>query len=226
MAGPDDIKTTLNKSFPDLKIERITKAGYGDMYEIFAGGDIFYTDEKGTYLLLGKLIDLKTRQNITDNRLQKLTAIKFDDLPLDQAIKLTRGNGARRLAIFEDPNCGYCKRFEQDLNSLDNITAYIFPYAILSPDSGEKAKAIWCSTDRLKAWQDLMLRGKAPATAVASCEAPVEKIRELGQRLRVNGTPLTFFENGERVSGAIPKEQIEAKLVEVAAASPAKSAAK
>jgi thiol:disulfide interchange protein DsbC len=184
---------------------------------VFANGEVFYADDKVGFLVLGNIIDTQSRQNVTEARLNKLTAIKFDDLPFAQAIKLVRGNGARRLAVFEDPNCGYCKRFEQDLNSLENITAYIFPYPILAADSAEKSKAIWCSSDKLKAWQDLMLRGQSP-TAKTTCDNPIDKIIALGQKLRITGTPLTFFEDGERIPGALPKERLEAKLIAVAAA--------
>lgn len=222
MANPDLVKKEVEKKFPEVKIERVTKTIYGGLYEIFAGSEILYTDEKVTFLVLGNLIDTQTRNNITEARMQKLTAIKFDDLPLEQAIKLVRGNGSRRMAIFADPNCGYCKRFEQDVNQLENVTAYIFTYPILSPDSMTKSKSIWCSPDRLKAWQDQMLRGQAP-TAAGTCESPVDKLVALGQRLRINGTPTTFFENGERISGAIPREQIDAKLI--AAGPPAAKAA-
>jgi thiol:disulfide interchange protein DsbC len=224
-AGPEQVKKEMEKRYPEVKIERITKTSYGDLYEIFAGNEILYCDEKVSFLMLGNLIDTQTKTNVTELRMQKLTAIKFDDLPIGQAIKLVRGNGSRRMAIFEDPNCGYCKRFEQDVNQLDNITAYIFTYAILSPDSVTKSKAIWCSPDRLKAWQDQMLRAQPP-TAAGSCETPVDKLLALGQRLRINGTPTTFFENGERISGAIPKDQIEAKLVAAGPALPSAAASK
>lgn len=223
-ANPDIVKKELEKKYPEVKAERITKAGYGELYEIFTNGEILYTDEKVSYLLLGTLVDTSNRENITETRLQKLTAINFNDLPFQQAIKLVRGNGARKMAIFEDPNCGYCKKFEQDVNSLDNITAYIFIYPILSPDSMEKGKSIWCSPDRLKAWQDQMLRSKAP-TGKGSCETPLDQVVALGQRLRINGTPSTFFEDGERISGALPKDRIEAKLV-AASKAPATAPAK
>ena len=213
----DAVKLELAKKYPEVKPERITKTTYGNLFEVFAGGEIFYTDEKVTFLLLGTLVDTHTRTNISEARLQKLTAITFNDLPFDQAIKLVRGNGSRRMAIFADPNCGYCKRFEQDVNTTDNITAYIFTYPILAQDSIEKSKSIWCSTDRLKAWQDQMLRAKAP-TAAGTCSTPVDTVLALGRKMNVTGTPTTFFEDGERISGALPKERIEAKLVAATAA--------
>lgn len=208
----DTVKQELGKKYPDVKAERVTKTAYGNLFEVYTGGEIFYTDEKVTFLLLGALVDTQTKVNISEARLQKLNVIVFNDLPFDQAIKLVRGNGSRRMAIFEDPNCGYCKRFEQDVNAMDNITAYIFPYPILAQDSMDKAKAIWCSTDRLKAWQDQMLREKAPA-AKGTCDTPIDKVLALGRKMNVTGTPTTFFEDGERISGALPKDKIEAKLM-------------
>lgn len=210
-ANPESVRKEFEKKYPDIKPEKITKAGFGELYEIYANGEIIYADEKVSYIMLGTLVDASTKNNITEARLQKLTAINFNELPTSMAVKLVRGNGARKIAIFEDPNCGYCKRFEADVNTLDNVTAYIFLYPILSPQSSEKAKAVWCSPDRLRAWQDLMLRDKAP-TAKGTCENPIDKVYALGQKLRVSGTPTTYFEDGERISGALPKERIEAKF--------------
>ena len=213
----DSVKAELAKKYPEVKPERITKTTYGNLFEVFAGGEIIYTDEKVTFLLLGTLVDAQTRTNVSEARLQKLNVINFNDLPFEHAIKLVRGNGSRRMAIFADPNCGYCKRFEQDVNSTDNITAYIFAYPILAQDSIDKSKSIWCSTDRLKAWQDQMLREKAP-TAKGTCETPIDKVLALGRKMNITGTPTTFFEDGERISGALPKDRIEAKLAAAKAA--------
>ncbi|HEX4858054.1 MAG TPA: DsbC family protein [Usitatibacteraceae bacterium] len=216
-ANPEAVKKEFEKKYPEVKVEKATKAGYGDLWEIFANGEILYTDEKVNFLMIGTLVEVASKKNITEERLQRLTAINFSELPLHHAIKLVRGDGSRKLAIFEDPNCGWCKRFEKDLNSLENITAYIFTYPILSPESTDKAKAIWCSPDRLKAWQDLMLRDKAP-TAKGTCANPVDQIAALGQRLRVQGTPMTYFEDGERQSGALSKDVLEARLAAAKAA--------
>jgi len=214
-AGTDEVKKEVEKRFPDVKVDRVTKTVYG-LYEVFLGTEIVYTDEAVNFLMTGNLIDAATRTNVTEARMNKLLAVKFADLPFQQAIKLVRGNGQRQLAVFEDPNCGYCKRFEKDLNSMDNITAYIFPYAILAEDSTDKAKSIWCSPDRLRAWQDQLLREKPPVASTA-CENPVEKNYALGQKMRINGTPTLIFEDGERIPGAVSKERIEARLVEASA---------
>jgi thiol:disulfide interchange protein DsbC len=219
------VKKELVRKYPEIVADRVTKAGYGDLYEVFSKGEIIYTDLKVTFLLLGTLVDATTHTNVSEDRLQKLTAINFNDLPFNQSIKLVRGNGSRKMAIFEDPNCGYCKRFEQDVNTLENITAYIFVYPILAQDSVDKSRAIWCSPDRLKAWQDTMLRERPP-TSKGTCENPVEKNVALGQKLRVHGTPMTIFEDGERISGALPKDRIEAKLVAAAKVASAAEAKK
>ncbi len=224
IADPAMVKKEIEKKYPDFKADNVVKAGYGDLYEVFSNGELIYTDLKVTFLLLGTLVDAGTKANVSESRLQKLTAVNFNDLPFNQAIKLVRGNGSRKMAIFEDPNCGYCKKFEQDINTLENITAYIFLYPILAQDSVDKSKAVWCSPDRLKAWQDLMLRAKPPA-ASGACDNPIELNVALGQKMRISGTPVTVFEDGERLTGALPKDRIEAKLV-AAAKAPAVAGAK
>ncbi len=224
-ANPDEVKKELAKKFPDLKTEQVTKSAYSGLFEVFTGTEIFYTDDKVTFIVTGSVIDTASRVNITETRLNKLTAIKFDDLPFENAIKMVRGDGSRRIAIFEDPLCGYCKKFEADLNTIDNMTAYVFLYPILAQDSTTKSNAIWCAKDKLAAWQGWMLRNQVPASAAADCKTPIEQNVALGRKLRVNGTPATFFEDGERISGALPKETIEAKMVaaqqSVAGAKPA-----
>jgi|GEM_PF-84071 len=212
-ASPDEVKKALAIKFPDLKTERVTKTNFAGMYEVFTGAEIFYTDDKASFVVSGNVIDTATRANVTQARLSTLTAIKFDDLPFENAIKLVRGDGSRRVAIFEDPNCGYCKKFEADLNAIDNMTAYIFLYPILAEDSVKKANAVWCSKDKLGAWQDWMLREKPPQDAPANCKTPTDQVLALGRQLRVNGIPATFFEDGERIGGALPRETIEAKMV-------------
>ncbi|MGB5208566.1 MAG: DsbC family protein, partial [Azonexus sp.] len=135
------------------KVESVNKSGYLGLYEIYVDGNILYTDEKMTaFIAGGQLIEGKTMKNVTEERMRKLTAIKFADLPLDRAIKQVRGDGKRVLATFEDPNCGYCKRLAKDLQKLDNVTIYTFLLPILSEDSLKKSKQIWCAADRSKAW--------------------------------------------------------------------------
>ena len=213
------IKADLKKKFPEAQIETTRKAGYGGLIEVTGGGEVFYTDEKTTFLLLGTLVDAKTRENVTEARLRKLTAVKFDSLPLESAVKVVRGNGSRRIAIFADPNCGYCKRFERETANVTDLTMYVFLYPILSPDSAEKSKAVWCAPDRAKAWQDLMLKDAIPASA-PKCDSPIDKLIAYGKEKRIGGTPTIFFEDGERVPGAMPVAAFEKRLADATAAKP------
>jgi thiol:disulfide interchange protein DsbC len=195
------------------KVESVTKSGYLGLYEIYADGNILYTDEKMTaFIAGGQLIEGKTMKNVTEERMRKLTAIKFAELPLDRAIKQVRGDGKRVLATFEDPNCGYCKRLAKDLQKLDNVTIYTFLLPILSEDSLKKSKQIWCAADRAKAWNDWMVEGRAPAGKDDCDTSAVTKNQEFGRRLGINGTPTIFFADGERVPGAVPLPKIEQKL--------------
>ena len=194
------------------KVGSVTKTSYLGLYEIYADGQVFYTDEKVTVILAGSLIDGKTMKNVTAERMQKLSAINFSELPLDLAIKQVRGDGKRVFATFEDPNCGYCKRLAKDMVKLDNVTIYTFLMPILSPDSLEKSNRIWCSSDRVRAWNDWMVDGKAPGGKGDCDTTAVRKTVELGQKMAISGTPTLFFKDGTRVPGAVPLAQIEKKL--------------
>lgn len=198
-----------------VKIDSVTKTPYSGLYEIRIGGDIFYTDAKGEYLFFGRIVNSKTFEDYTKARTDEVNRIKFADLPLDSAMKMVKGNGKRVIAVFEDPNCGYCKRFRQTLNEMDNVTVYTFMYNILSEDSVTKSRNIWCSSDRVKAWDDWMVRGKQPEAAPASCTTPHEKVFALGQKLRVTGTPTVFFTDGSRIPGAVDAKTLESKLASI-----------
>lgn len=214
MANADeaDIKKAMEAKL-GAKVESVTKSGYLGLYEIYADGNILYTDEKMTaFIAGGQLIEGKTMKNVTEERMRKLTAIRFGDLPLDRAIKQVRGDGRRVLATFEDPNCGYCKRLAKDLQKLDNVTIYTFLYPILSEDSIRKSKQIWCAADRAKAWNDWMVEGRAPAGKEDCDTSAVVKNQEFGRRLNISGTPTIFFADGERIPGAMPLPKIEQKL--------------
>lgn len=211
-ADEADIKKAMEVKL-GTKVESVTKSGYLGLYEVYADGNILYTDEKMTaFVAGGQLIDGKTLKNVTEERTRKLTAIKFSELPLERAIKQVRGDGKRVLATFEDPNCGYCKKLAKDLQRLDNVTVYTFLLPILSEDSLKKSKQIWCSADRVKAWNDWMVDGKAPAGKEDCDTSAVVKNQEFGRRLNISGTPTIFFADGERIPGAIPLAKIEQKF--------------
>lgn len=195
-----------------VKVDSVIKTPYSGLFEVRVGSDILYTDEKAQYLFVGNVIDAKSGTNYTKARTDELSKIKFSDLPLESALKMVKGDGKRVIAVFEDPNCGYCKRFRKTLAGMDNITVYTFLYNILSEDSTVKSKNVWCSADRNKAWDEWMLNGKAPSAAPANCTTPNEKILALGQKLRVNGTPAIFFSDGSRVPGAMDAKGLEEKF--------------
>ncbi|MCC2974307.1 DsbC family protein [Massilia sp. IC2-476] len=207
------IKKALEPRLGGAKIEAIRETPYGGLYEVRVAGDILYTDKKGEYLFIGHVYDTKTSTNLTRARVDEINKIKFSDLPLEMALKQVKGNGKRQIAVFEDPNCGYCKRLRQTtLKDIDNVTIYTFMYNILSEDSFVKSKNIWCAPDRVKAWDDWMINGKLPPTAPAACESPNDKVVALGQKLRIQGTPAIFFTDGSRIPGAVDLKGLEAKL--------------
>lgn len=209
----DKIKADLKKKFPDAAIENVRKTPYGGLFEVSGAGEVFYTDEKVSFLVLGSIVDTKTRENVTEARARKLSAVKFESLPLESAVKIVRGNGLRKVAIFADPNCGYCKRFERDLIGVNDITVYVFLYPILSPDSVNKSKAVWCSADKGKAWLDIMLKDVMPTNEI-TCENPVDKLLAYGKDKRITGTPTLIFEDGERIPGAMPLAAFEKRIAE------------
>ena len=211
------IRKNLPARLPQLKsIDEVRPTAMPGLFEVRVNGtEIYYSDAQGNYLIEGNLIDTRNRRNLTDERIEKLTAIKFDQLPVKDAFTIVRGNGERKIAVFEDPNCGYCKRFERDLQKVDNVTIYLFLYPILGADSAEKSKAIWCAKDRGLAWQDWMLRDQAAPAAAAMCDtSPLTRNVALGRKHKINGTPTLLFTNGARVPGAVDTKKIEQMLAE------------
>jgi thiol:disulfide interchange protein DsbC len=211
-ANEATVKQAIEAWLGGTKVDGVKKTPYAGLYEVRLGADILYTDEKVQYIFSGAVIDAKTRVNLTQERINKLTAIKFSELPLELAVKTVRGDGKRVMATFEDPNCTYCRKLAKDLQGMNNITVYTFLMPILSPDSADKAKAVWCAPDRAKAWNELMVNGTAPAAG--NCDAPIDKVLALGQKLGVRGTPTIFLANGERIPGFMPAAQLEQKLAQ------------
>jgi thiol:disulfide interchange protein DsbC len=208
------IRKNLAERLPNFPpIDEITKTAVPGVYELRIGTDILYTDERGDHLFQGVLIDTRTRSNLTEARIEKLTAIDFATLPLKDAIAIKQGNGSRKLVIFADPNCGYCKRLERDLMTLKDVTVYNFLYPILGPDSTAKAKDIWCAKDAGRVWRDWMVEGSVPPKVTAKCDtAAIDRNVELGRKYRVQGTPAMVFEDGTRRPGALPAAEVEKLL--------------
>jgi len=213
MAQDANLKKTLSERLPSLpKIEEISKTPMAGVFEIrVQGNEIFYTDAKGDFLIQGALIDTKQKRNLTEERNDKLSAIPFDSLPVKFAFTQVKGNGKRKLVVFADPNCGYCKRFERDLQKIDNVTIYHLMYPVLGEDSKVKSRNIACAKDRAKTWNDWMIQGITPP--VVACDTHnIDAIVEFGKKNRINGTPTLFVADGTRVPGAIEAAQIESLL--------------
>ena len=211
------IRRNLAERMPDLpKIDEITRTPIPALYELTIGPDIFYSDEQGNYLLQGNIVDTRTRVDLTQARIDKLTAVDFAALPLKDAIVWKQGTGASKMAVFADPNCGYCKRFEKDTVNLKNVTVYTFLYPILGGDSPQRSRDVWCAKDPTKVWREWMIEGKSLPRTMGQCDdSALPRVMALGRRLRITGTPTLIFENGKRVPGALPAEEVEKHLAAV-----------
>lgn len=209
------LKKAIEAAYPKFKVESVTKTPYAGLYEVFMGGQIIYTDEKLSFLIAeGHVVDPKTKRDMTESRLADLMKIDFNSLPLDQAIKVVKGNGSRKLVVFSDVDCPYCKRLEQnELTNITDVTIYTFLYPIvqLHPDSEAKSKLIWCADNRVKAWNDWILNNQLPKSA-GNCDVPLEKVGDLARKYGVNSTPTLFFADGKRMLGAQPYKEIERGL--------------
>lgn len=214
------IRKTLSERLPQLpKIDEIVRTPVAGLYEVRYGGtNLLYSDEKGDFILVnGSMVDTKTRVDLTEARLDKLTAVDFEKLPLKDAMVTRQGNGSRRLAVFADPNCGYCKRFERDLLNVKDVTIYTFLIPILGPDSNTKSRDIWCAKDASRVWRSWMVEGQAPGKAPAGCDTTaLDRNLAFSQAHRITGTPSLFFEDGTRRPGALSADAVE-KLLTTAA---------
>ena len=209
------IRKNIAERLPDFpKIDEVTKTSIPGLYELRVGTDVLYTDERGDHVIEGTIIDTKTKVNLTQARIEKLTAIDFASLPLKDAIVWKQGTGARKLVVFADPNCGYCKKFETEMMKVKDVTMYTFLLPILGGDSPEKSRNIWCAKDNTAAWRDWMIQGTVPARVMGACDASaIARNIAMSKKFRVTGTPLLVFEDGKRVAGAVPPEQVEKQLV-------------
>ncbi|MGN6317659.1 DsbC family protein [Trinickia sp.] len=209
----DKLKATLQARLPEVQIKSIAKAPIPGLYEVNLGSQMLYSDATGDYVIAGDLVDTKTRSNLSEAHLADLNKVDFASLPLDRAVKVVKGNGSRRMAVFSDPNCPYCKQLETTLKSIDNVTVYTFLYPVLSPDSVTKSKAIWCSTDRAKAWEAWMVDHRPPASTASNCDTTaLDKNLALGHGLNVTGTPTIILADGHRLPGAVSADELNGAL--------------
>ena len=217
-AGADNarLRSTLEERMPGVKIGQINPGPMPGLFEVVVNGiNVMYTDKKGELAFFGNMVNLKTQENLTKKRAEALAFVDFSQIPLTQAIVKVKGDGSRKLVVFSDPDCPYCKQLEKEIAFLDNVTVYtmLYPLEELHPGARKKSEAVWCSPDRAKTWDDLMLYGKEPtAVAAAKCEAPLDEIHKVAERLSITGTPGLVFENGKLVPGILKTEQIEELL--------------
>ncbi len=214
VADETAIRKSIAERLPDFpKIDEVSKTPIPGIYELRIGTEVLYTDEQGNHLIEGSLIDTKTRANLTEARVSKLTAIDFSKLPLKDAIVWKQGTGARKLVVFADPNCGYCKKFERDLQQVKDVTVYTFLYPILGGDSPDKSRNIWCAKDATKVWRDWMIEGTPIPSSAGPCDASVlQRNVALGRKYRITGTPGLVFEDGTHKPGAVPAAVVEQLL--------------
>ena len=211
-ATEQKVKIEVQKQLGDrAKVTAVRSTPISGLYEVAIGSDVVYADASARYLIQGEVIDLKTGVNLTEQRSHDLNRIKWSELPLNDAIKVVRGKGTRQIAVFADPNCGFCKKLEKTFQQLDNVTIYTFLVPLLSQDSAVKSKQIWCSSDKVKSWNAWMLDNQTPS-GQGDCATPLERNTALARKLGVTGTPAMFFADGSRISGAAPLANIEKKL--------------
>ncbi|MGA7179142.1 MAG: DsbC family protein [Thiobacillaceae bacterium] len=213
ISGDADIRKALSAQYPGTEISSVSKTPYGGLYEVIVDGEVAYVTADGKYLILGSVVDVSTKKNLTSARMEKLLEVKWSSLPFSQAIKVVKGDGSRKLAVFSDPDCPYCRRFENELTKVNNVTIYTFltPIESLHPAAVNIAKQIWCEKDRVGAWHDYMLKGVRPNGAT-TCNNPIDENMTLGNKLKVSGTPTLIFENGQRVPGMVPADKLDKML--------------
>ena len=212
LADETSVKQALQSRFPNMTVESVVRAPFAGLYEVILDGEIVYTDEKVEYFFAGSIYDIRTLppRNLTQENSGRMVMSALS-ASRDSAIKRVRGDGSRVLYTFEDPNCGYCKQLSRELTNIDNVTIYTFLLPILSPDSVEKSRAVWCAEDRAQAWEDLMLKASVPAGA-KDCATPIDKNRQLMRRFGIRGTPAIYLEDGRHIGGYLQARQIEQAL--------------
>lgn len=211
----DGIRKSLEEKMPGMGIGTITKTQYGGLYEVVVNGvDVFYTDASGKYGFFGNVVDLANHQSLTQQRVEEVRKVDFAKLPLDKAIVRVKGDGSRKMALFTDPDCPFCKELEKELEGVSNVTIYTFLYPLteLHPDAKHKAELVWCAPDRAKAWDEMMLQDKLPAAKPGKCDTPIAELAVLAKKLWITGTPGIIFGNGKLIPGGLSRKEIEDNL--------------
>jgi thiol:disulfide interchange protein DsbC len=211
---------TLSARFPTIKLDAVEPSPVPGIYQVIAGNQVVYVDASGDHMIVGRMMDTRTKQDLSAEAIDAHNAIDFNSLPFGEAIKIVKGNGAHKMALFADPDCPYCQRLERDMRSTTDITVYLFlfPLQQVHPHALADAEKIWCSPDRASAWNNWMI-DRTPIPGGGSCaNDPIAKIAALARSLRINATPTMFLQDGRRIGGWIPLPQLQKLLAQ---ASPA-----
>lgn len=209
---PETVIKNHFKTYLGQTPDEVRKTDFGNLYEVRLGTDIVYSDPNGLYLIMGNVIDMQSKKNLTEERVDQVSKIDFNALPKQYAIKTVKGDGSAQMAVFSDPNCGHCKYLEKNLQKVDNVTIFLFPMTMLSDSSKTISENAWCSDNPAKSWQDWMLNGKKPVKTKVTCSLPAKEVKELADKLGIRGTPTLFFSDGTRVPGAVEAQDINFKL--------------
>nr|WP_276596876.1 DsbC family protein [Pelomonas aquatica] len=220
LANEAVIRKALAERMPNApKVDEVRPSPVPGLWELRIGNEVRYTDPTGSFLIEGEIFDLKAKKNLTEERVTQINRVDFSALPFKDALVWKNGSGKRRIAVFADPNCGYCKRFEKSLQEMKDVTVYTFLIPILGGDSPEKTRAIWCAKDGANTWLAWMLRGEMPPKPAAGCDdGAIERNLALSRKIHVNGTPAILLEDGNRIPGAVGPVELEKRLQALAAA--------
>lgn len=222
-ANETTIRKVITGKFPEAKIASIQKTPYSGLYEVYMDGQLVYIDANAQYIFLGDVIDIKNRINLSKARLSVLNIVPMNQLPLNNALKMVKGKGERKLVVFSDADCPFCRKFEEELKKVDNITVYtfLFPIEGLHPKAAQISRQVWCASDKNKAWDDYMTSGKIPGND-GKCDNPINQNIALGAKLGINGTPTIILANGQRIPGMVPAAKLEEMMASLAKTSAAK----
>lgn len=222
-ANEATIRKVLSGKFPEAKIASIKKTPYSGLFEVYMDGQLVYIDANAQYIFLGDVIDVNKRVNLSQARLASLNTVPLNQLPLNNALKMVKGKGERKLVVFSDADCPFCRKFEEELKKVDNITVYtfLFPIEGLHPKAVQTSRQIWCAPDKNKAWDDYMTSGKIPSND-GKCNNPINENMALGNKLNINGTPTIILANGQRIPGMVPAAKLEEMMTMAARTSAAK----
>lgn len=228
-----NLMATLKKAYPATNFTSVTASEVPGIYEVWMGPNVAFISPKNPrFFIMGRLLDAQTATDLTGPKLARAQhsargvadtvdspdrPIDTSKLPLQDALKVVHGSGARTIYSFSDPACSFCRRLEPELAKLQDITIYTF---VLPFQGRQLPQGVLCSADPVKSWQSVMLNGDTTGlNGQADCASPLDRNVALARQLGVNGTPTIFYADGTRTTGYVPLSEIDRRIVAVASAS-------